>query len=466
MNRRRFLKLGAGASAGLALSSLGLERLSPTIWREQVSVEPNLSHWARTQLVPEPTVSEDLVVDTLVVGAGLTGLSSALHLRRALPNESVAVLDARQAGNGGSGRSGGFLCSWPCTNDWMWVTSSPEHHKRGYELTAQAIQALREIARDARPDAELDLAGVLQLLSRESLDWGHEYLAAAKKLGIPVELWSRDKVRETVGVDYAGGLYDPNGGLCQPRHLTLAVKAAAQRAGALVFDDSPVVHVEQGDIVRATLTNGRLVRARRLVLGTGAWTTQLGFFRDGLFPVSNYMAVTPRLSSDQRAAAGLRHRMPFNDDRANLVYMGLTRDDRFTIGGGYARLGFNNGTDTNRHAERIASVLRRELGDFFPSLETMPFAHAWGGAVGLTLDQAPSVGCTGSHGNVFYGVGYSGHGMVMGFLAGRVIAEMAAGLGGDWEGMPFVNKSMPYVPHEPFRSTGGNAYIAALDLLG
>ena len=135
------------------------------------------------------------------------------------------------------------------------------------------------------------------------------------------------------------------------------------------------------------------------------------------------------------------------------------------IGGGYARLAFNNGTDTNRHARRVAPVLHRELAAFYPSLEATPLDHVWGGSVGLTLDGSPSVGRTGRHGNVFYGVGYSGHGMVTAYLAGRVIAEMAAGWQGDWEGMPFVDRAMPYVPREPFRSVGGNAYIAALDLL-
>jgi gamma-glutamylputrescine oxidase len=465
MNRRRFLKLGAGAGAGLALSGLGLERLAPTLWRERVSVEPNLSHWARVPVRPEPSLMEDLVVDTLVIGAGLTGLSSALHLRRVLPDESVVVLDAKQAGNGGSGRSGGFLCSWPSNHDWMWVSGSPEHHVRGYALTAQAMRELEAIAGEAALDAELDMAGVLQLSSPENIGWMREYAATARLLGIPVQLWSADRVRETVGVECAGGLYDPSGGHCHPRNLTLAVKAAAQRAGARVYENSPVVQVEQGDTVRALLTNGRRVRARRLVLGTGAWTTQLGFFRDHLFPVSNYMAVTPPLSEDQRAKAGLHSAAPFHNDRSNLVYMGLTRDRRFTIGGGFARLGFNNGTDTLRHGERAVQALRREIGAFFPSLQAVPFTRTWGGSVGLALDEAPSVGRTSSHGNVFYGVGYAGHGMVTGYLAGRVIAELAADVRGDWEGMPFVNRPLPYVPREPFRSTGGNAYIAALDLL-
>jgi len=465
MNRRAFLKLGAGASASLALNPIGLDRIAQDLWMKTVSVEPNLSYWARRPVPAVPALESDLQVDSVVVGAGLTGLSSALHLRRTLPGQSVAVLEARQVGNGGSGRSGGFLCSWPNGQEMMAVTGSPEHHVRGYQLTAQAMRELQQLSRGAALDAELELSGVLVLLKNSGLDWARSYVETAGALGLPIELWSRDEVRQTVGTDAAGGIYDPMGGLCQPRNLTLALKDAAVGAGVRLYENSPVVEIEHGDTVRVVLQNGRVVRARRLVLGTGAWTPQLGLFGDRVFSVSSFMGITPRLSRQQRATAGLERRVAFNDDRENLVYMGLTKDHRLALGGGFVRMALSDGTENNAHVRRALPKLERELAGFYPSLSGGAFEHAWGGSVNLTMDQAPSVGRTGRHGNVFYGVGYSGHGMVTAYLAGRVIAEMAAGRRGDWAGMPFVNRAMPYVPPEPLRWLGGNAYIAAIDIL-
>jgi len=465
MNRRRFLRNGIIGCAGVAAAGIGVERIAPLVWRERVSVEPNVGFWARRAPRPGPPLSSDLDADVVVVGGGITGLSAALALRRNAPDRRVVVLEARGLGNGASGRAGGFLLSWP-SNEWMHVASTPQLHRRLYELTAQAMREEVSLAQAVGFDTQADLAGTLQTLRPGDVERARAYVDEAIRLGIPVRLWSAADVRSALGVtDTAGALFDPNGSHVDPMQLTLGLGAAAAAAGALIFESSPVAGIEEGSTLRVHLSSGPVVKAPAAVLASGAYTTQLGFFRNAVFPAHNYMAITSPLTPAQLSQAGLKSHLPFTNSRFNVVYAGLTRESRFRIGGGYADYRFIDGTETNEDAAAAAPGLRREFAALYPDLRDVPFDAVWGGVVDLTLDNAPSVGVTGADRNIFHGLGYCGHGLVMAFLAGRIIGDLATGRGRKWADLPFVNRAMPYVPNEPFRWLGAKAFIKALDLV-
>ncbi len=465
MKRRDFIRKGLIGAGGLAVAGLGLERAAPRLWRERVSVEPNTAFWAKATPRRAPQLTRDLEADIVVVGGGITGLSSALALRRNAPEKRVVVLEARGIGNGASGRSGGFLLSWP-SNEYMRVASTPQLHRRLYDLTATAMHEEVALAHAAGFETEAELKGVLMTLRPGDVDAARAYVDEAKAAGVPIEFWSAEKTRATLGVtNCAGALFDPNGSHVDPMQLTLGLGAAAASSGALIFEDSPVAEVEEGETLRLHLAGGQTVKAPAVVLATNTWTTQLGFFRNAIFPAHNYMGITPPLTAGELARAGLQSHLPFTDSRTNLIYMGLTRENRFRIGGGYSDYSFNNGTETNGNAALVTPGLRRELGALYPSLSEVPFEAVWGGVVDCTLDNAPSVGVTGDHRNIYYGLGYCGHGMVMAFLAGRIIGDLATGRAAAWTDVPFVNRKMPYIPNEPFRWLGAKGFIAALDLV-
>ena len=137
--------------------------------------------------------------------------------------------------------------------------------------------------------------------------------------------------------------------------------------------------------------------------------------------------MTPPLSEQELLEIGWRERIPFNDSRTEVYYLGLTQDRRIHIGGGTPRYSFNNRAGSSGESASHVRQLREELARIYPKLSGIEFSMSWDGVIDRSLDAAPSVGCTGRHKNVFYGIGYSGHGVNLTSVFGRIIAELEAG---------------------------------------
>jgi gamma-glutamylputrescine oxidase len=209
-SRRRFLKNSAWAGGAAIVGAAGLDRISPWIWREPLPLEPNGSFWAGRQLPQNPKLAEDLDVDVAVLGGGFTGLSSAYFLRSTSPHKSVAVLEARGCGNGASGRNGAMVLTMTADR-YMNFSSDPSMDKRIYDLTAENIRFLSTLSAATGIDCELDTQGALQVVdSQEDLKAAQDYVAKARSLGMPVELWDAARIARAIGTEaYLGGFSIP-----------------------------------------------------------------------------------------------------------------------------------------------------------------------------------------------------------------------------------------------------------------
>src|SRR5579872_2727475 len=127
-SRRRFLKKAAFAGGGTLLGTVGLNQISPRIWREPLEFEPNRSYWARSQPLQNPPLKEDIAVDVAVLGGGFTGLSAAYYIRSISPNKRVVVLEAKGCGNGASGRNGAMVLTMTADR-YMHFSSAPCHRQ-------------------------------------------------------------------------------------------------------------------------------------------------------------------------------------------------------------------------------------------------------------------------------------------------------------------------------------------------
>jgi gamma-glutamylputrescine oxidase len=190
------------------------------------------------------------------------------------------------------------------------------------------------------------------------------------------------------------------------------------------------------------------------VLAANAFTSKLGYLRQVVTPVFDYLGITPVLSEQQLAALGWKSRLPFNDTHTETYYLGMTPDNRIHIGGGPVDYSFNNGVRDRPDAPARYAGIYRELLRLYPALAGVPFATTWGGSVDVSLDQAPTVGQMGKYKNVFYALGFSGHGVNLTSVFGRIIADLIAGRGDEWRWLPFLNHLPLYTPNEPFRWLG------------
>ncbi|MFI4889914.1 MAG: NAD(P)/FAD-dependent oxidoreductase [Steroidobacterales bacterium] len=464
-SRRRFLKTAALGGGGVLLGAGGLNALSPWLWRNPLALEPNRSFWLRSQPPQNPKLARDLTVDVAVIGGGLTGLSSAFFIRSLSPHKSVAVLEARGCGNGASGRNGAMVLTMTADR-YLNFSSSPALDKDIYDLTAGNIRSLSRLSARTGVDCELEITGALQVFDNTAdAQAASRYVQRARSLGMPVELWDSRRTADAIGSEaYEGAYYDPNGGHVHPMKLVHAFKFAAESAGASIYENTMVGHIEEGRVHVVHTLDGHTLRARSLVLASNAFTPNLGFFRNSVLPVREYVAMTRPLSVQELDELGWRSRAPFNDSRTEVYYFGLTNDGRIHIGGGRPRYGFNNAPANPTAAAAQSAQLKRELVRVFAKLAGIEFEADWDGVVDWSLDESPSVGYTGRYNNIFYGLGYSGHGVNLTSVFGRIIADLEAGRGDAWIRYPFVNAHFDYVPNEPFRWLAAKAGMAWYEL--
>jgi len=459
LDRRHFLKY-ATLGGGVLWGAAGVNALAPRVWRTRVPLEDNPSFWARSQAPLNPPLQKDLTVDIAIIGGGLTGLSSAYYLQSLAPEKSVAVLEAKGCGNGASGRNGAMVLTMTADR-FMSFSDDPRMDREIYDLTAANVRSLAELSDSTGIDCDLDAVGTLQVCNSDrDAEAARAYVSRAKTLGMPVEFWDRQRLSAAIGTEaYHGGFYDPNGGHVNPMKLVRVFKYAAERAGARVYENTEIDRVEEGPVHAIWTRDGHVVRAKLLVLACNAFAPNLGFFQNSVLPLREYVGMTRPLRDDELAALRWRLRAPFSDTRTEVYYFGLSRDGRVHIGGGAPQYGFNNSPASPGDADLHRRQLERELVRVYPTLAGVEFDLLWSGIIDWSLSAAPSVGQTGKHRNILYGIGYSGHGVNLTSVFGRIIADLAAGRQDRWGRYPFVNSSLDYVPNEPFRWVAAKAGV-------
>ena len=457
VSRRDFLKI-AGAAAGTVIAA---EVITPVILPEKLAFDENDSLWAPAQPSKNPALAEDIEVDVAIIGGGYTGLSSAYHIAQRYPEKSVALFEARGVGQGASGRNGGMLLA-QTANECMTVYSDAKTHRRLYDVTVKHMDDLAEIVKAQGIDIELRRNGVLLVIAKESqVSKYKQYAEEAQSMGMPIEFWDQARTKSEIGSDvYYGSLFDPNAGEVHPMKLVHALKKAAENAGAHIYEDSPVFEMQDGENIRLTVgEQNHQVIAKAVVLATNGYTSKLGYFKNSVFPVHTPMAVTPSLPDATFEDIGWKNKAGFFDTYTILYHLSRTSDNRIMIGSGYVNYFFNNGILDKDDPKMLKAYLQKELGRIYPKLAGMEFEHFWTGILGFSLDFTQSVGVMGAHRNIFYGLGYAGHGINLSTLFGKVIADIYVGEASQWNDMPFLNHHYISLPPEPLKWAGIQATI-------
>ncbi len=362
----------------------------------------------------------DSSCDVAVVGGGLAGLSAALEL--AQRGFDVRLLEARRVGAGASGRNGGqAIHGLACDVETVEGQLGMADAKRVWDMSIEALDLLRE--RITRHGIECEWRdGWLGLATSASK--AKALSAWADRLerlyGYPLTRIGAPQVRDWIASPrYAGGIHDPRSGHLHPLKYTLGLARAAAVAGAKLHEDTPVQALEaKGPTARLRTAHGTL-QARQVLLAGNVYLQGLVPALDKrIMPVGTYIACSERL--DPALAASLvPSRSAVCDTNFVLDYFRPTDDDRMLYGG---RVSYSTLTPA-----RLAERMRARMVLTFPQLAQAKVEHAWGGFVDITMNRAPDFGRLAQAPQVYYLQGFSGHGLALTGLAGRLVAEAMAG---------------------------------------
>jgi gamma-glutamylputrescine oxidase len=421
-----------------------------------LDVDENRSAWLAEEPDWEPSGGPLLTsesADIVIVGGGLTGISAAWNLVSRTPGLRIAILEARTLASGASGRSGGQLLTG--ING---VSAEGEKAWRIYEVTKQAIDRVGDLVAEHSIDAGFSRRGCLEICTTaKTAEAAHEHVEASNRAGIPLR-WIAGSALALRGA--AGGVLDPAAGRVNGVGLVRGLARVLVERGVAIFERSPATTIEEGSEIRVVTPQGE-VRAKALVLATNAYGTRLGYFRAGVLPLHSHVLATAPISENDWRSVGWGEFDAFSDDRDRVAYGCRTAGGRVIFGGGgndaYAYLYGGRTAFTGPASQSFAAIHRRLL-DYVPGLSGLPIEHRWTGTVDLTLDRVCSIGVRGDRRNVYYAIGFSGHGMALAMLAGRVIADLYAGDDDAWRDLPFFQRPLPSFPPEPLRWIGYQLY--------
>jgi gamma-glutamylputrescine oxidase len=356
--------------------------------------------------------------DVVVVGGGIAGCSAALHLTKR--GYHVALLEARAVGYGASGRSGGQTIFGLAASQGALTDAVGRADARHlFDLSVEALDLTQSLIAEHAIDCDYRANHVHVAVKPRHLaeleDWAREL---HEEYDYPtVRLLNRDQLQAHVQSErYLGGLIDSRSGHLHPLKFTQGLARAAESAGAMIFENSQVLRYQDGPEVVVHTGQGT-VRCAHLVLCGNAY---LGAVAPALarriLGVGTYIIATEPLG-EERVRALLPSNAAVADINWILDYFRASADHRLLFGG---RVSYSA-----VQPPHLGESMRKRMVRIFPTLADVKVSHAWGGYLDITMSRAPDFGRLAP--NVFYLQGFSGHGMTLTGLAGKLIAEAVAG---------------------------------------
>ncbi|MEL0193012.1 MAG: FAD-binding oxidoreductase [Halieaceae bacterium] len=397
--------------------------------------------------------------DVCIIGAGYTGLSSAIHL--AERGYKVVVLEANRVGWGASGRNGGHVGTGQRADQSSlekWVGT--ETAGSLWQLGLDAVDLVCELVETHHIDCELGV-GNLHMAAKAShaLDLEHEVNQLTRDYGYTKASYlNREELAElTSASGMHGGMLDMGARHLHPLKYAHGLARVASSLGVTIYEQSPAVKWRDNAQVRVDTQQGS-VTAKALVLACNGYLGKLApTIAGNIMPINNFVIATEPLSRDQQRAV-TRDNHSLSDSLFVINYWKLSGDGRLLFGGGE--------NYTSRFPKDIKGFVRPYMLNIYPELADVKIDYGWGGTLGITMNRMPDFGRIGSR--IFYAQGFSGHGVPTATMAGKLLA---AAIDGDSEKFNL----MASVPTHRFPGgtllrwpglVAGMLYYSLLDKLG
>lgn len=420
---------------------------------------PSLYAATRDAAPDRPPLQGTARADVCIVGGGYTGLSAALHLART--GRSVILLEAHRMGFGASGRNGGQIGSGqrlevtdlermagPAAARRLWDMAE-EAKALTFALAAEAgVPTKRGIAHCARRPAEV--AHAHEMANRLARDYGYTQITPLDEPALRALIPSPA---------YIGGDIDRGAGHVHPLNYALGLARLAEAAGATLHEGSEVVEIAHGSATAPSRvrTAGGEVTATHVILAANGYLDALEpAIAARVLPINNYILATEPLG--ERALEVLAEDIAAHDTKFVVNYWRLSDDKRLIFGGGE--------TVSYRFPRDIAAKVRKPMLQVYPQLAGVRITHAWGGTLAITMNRMPCFRRPAP--NALSASGFSGHGVALATLSGKLMAEAVTATSDGFD-------TMAALPMRPFPGgallrwpllVAGMSWYALRDTLG
>jgi glycine/D-amino acid oxidase-like deaminating enzyme len=393
------------------------------------------SYWLDTLENPISAPETELLeqTDLAIVGAGITGLTTAIFAAKAGVN--VTIIEKNQVGYGASTRNGGqTLAGLKLSPGVLLKQYGKEKAVAFYRETLKAIDGLEQFLKEHKIDCDFSRAGGLWAACTP----GHyEGFAAAQTLlkdcyQHETLLISRQNLREELGTDYYyGGLLDPLSGGLNPAKYVQGLTRVALESGVKIVEKTELVGVSrQGSCFALDTSQGQILTDKIAVATNGYTPNFLKAIRRRVIPIGSYIIATEQLDESQAKELISNNRLVF-DSKKYLHYFRVY-DRRLIFGGRASYVEIDPLLSAKRMIPQMHSI--------FPQLQKVKIEYSWVGYVGFTFDQMPHLG---QIGDIYYSMGYCGHGVANAFHFGRNLADLILEKPTDF---PFLNLTTPTNP--------------------
>jgi len=415
--------------------------------------------WLDAPYKPGPALSGEHEADVAIIGGGFTGLASAYFIKKQSPDKKVVVLESEFIGFGSSGRNSG-IGTHLLGHNILPIIRAQGVEKAAilHRLSTQALSLLDELIKEHEIDCDYEKNGLLVLAeSEKELRLLEKKAAAYEKIGAPLTWLDANELSSRFGtLNVPAALYSSDDRMLNPAKFVRGMKKAAESLGVDVYEHSRCTHIEPGPEISLYTSSGR-VRANDIILATNAYDNPLGLFRYKVFPFYVYNIVTEPLTQAQMDEFCWPGRENIYGTKYLFWMTRPTADNRLLFIENDA-LYFHDINADYSHRPREHTSHYKLLIKKFPFLKGITMTHQWGGRIGLTFDFLPSVGRTGKHRNIYYSMGYNGHGLAFAQLAGKMISALMASESSELTDHPLINRRMWGVPSANLSYLGINTY--------
>ena len=401
-------------------------------------------------------ITQDLEADVVIIGAGYTGLSTALHSATE-HGVKAHVLEANQTAWGCSGRNAGFILKSSGRKAYSAMQKQwGEEVMRGiYHEMCEGVETVKGLIAQGI-DCDQQEAGFIKVAHKPKML--NELISQAKlqqkMFGYDVQILTEQDVRQQYMDDhnaYGAIRYQDGFGL-NPLKLALGYQKLAREAGAKIHTSSPVTDWREESGKQILTTPKGEVKAKKVVIATNGYTPKgfHGLVKNRTLPVLSQIIVSQPLTNGQIAACNFLTSNVVMDTRALKYYYRKLPDNRILFGGRWAITG--EGAEDPYYANRLLEVLKTS----FPPLANIKYDYAWSGWICMALDDIPHI-FQDEKNNIFYSMGYCGSGVSFSVQAGKRMAEKVAGK--PVPNLPLYQKELPTFPFAPLRRVGQWGYF-------